>query len=181
MPHVIGIDPGQRGAIAVIEDGELIAMYSMPLHPCKHTKDGGVGPCRSCRKSINESLLLDLLLVHSIKTPPLAVIVERQMSRSGQKGQFAIVDHHGWLRGVVVGMGWTLDNPRPAAWQKGAWEYISEEDRNHATLGAKKKSIKAAQVLFPTHDFIPEGCRVPHDGRTDAACIARYGWLKYGR
>ena len=180
MSHVIGIDPGKSGGIAVIEDGVLTEVYSMPLLPCKHKsrRSGQAGPCSKCRKLINEPMLLDLLLLHG---NPLAVVLERQMTRSHQKGQFTIADHHGFIRGLATGMGWTLDNPRPQRWQEEAWLHLSERDQDHEQLGTKKKSIRAAGILYPYFDFTPEGCRTEHDGWTDAALIARYGWRKYGR
>ena len=43
----------------------------------------------------------------------------------------------------------------------------------------KARSIAFASRMFPDMELIPPRCRVPRDGRADAACLALYGATKF--
>ena len=59
----------------------------------------------------------------------------------------------------------------PKDWQKFV---ITDEDKV-GSKNTKETALKAAKRLFPEQNFIPEGCRVPHDGLVDSVLIAYYG------
>ena len=168
MSVSLGVDPGKSGAIVVLEDGRVEEQFCMPV---EEDEKG--------RRHINEVMLLDLFLLYQGNIN--AITIERQQMRSRQQGQFGVVDHHGWLRGVAAMLDCEVYNPRPQEWQT----IIEDAQLETRFLFAptadnpKARSIEAARHLIPDLDLTPGLKRVPFHGLADAALMALWGERRY--
>lgn len=155
MTNVIGIDPGKKGAIALIaEDHQLVVDYDSDEH-AKHTL----------------RLWLDLYDVE-------AVALEKVWSRAhdGRKATTTFMQHVGFLKGLLFAADAPVEEVLPQKWQS---HMLMELKRLRAPVAHKNKpSLDAAPLLYPALDFKgPRGGL--KDGRADAVMIAH--WAKHGR
>lgn len=146
---VIGIDPGKKGGIAVLRDGELESVYPW------------------------DSDTLILTLAHQ---KPALVTVEKvhAMPNQGVTSMFHFGQSFGEIIGICNAMnyyeGWeNLMLVPPQTWKR-ACGLIG---------GSKSDSIRLAMELYPETDFkATRRARGPADGLCEAALIARYGYQK---
>jgi hypothetical protein len=158
---IVGIDPGKKGAIAVLrEDGSLLDLYDMPL-----TEKGKRGV-------VDARQLIDMLRGRSG-----TVVIEKvgYVPGDGGLGAFSFGEAAGVARGVVEALGFDLVMPRPQEWRK--WHGL--------TGAADHLVVRAAIDLYPEADVYTgfkkkDGTPNIKDGRTDALLIARYGLSKNG-
>lgn len=151
--NVLGIDPGQKGGLAVVGSRGAYAV-KMPM----------------VDKEIDIPLVRDFILAHY----PRTVVVEEQRyfpkqgRRQGGVSTFTTGRNYGELLGCIK----TLDLPLmvvpPKRWQKALFGDTDD---------TKAASIAYVRRLYPDVDLVPQGCRVAHDGMADALCLATYGTL----
>lgn len=147
---VIGIDPGKKGGIAVLRDGELIGAY--PWHPAR------------------------LTTVLRCPVRPSLVVVEKVHAMPGQgvTSMFHFGQNFGEIIGICYAMNFSegignLMLASPQTWKR-ACGLIG---------GSKGDSIRLAMELYPGTDFkATQSARGPADGLCEAALIARYGYQK---
>ena len=147
-PTVIGIDPGQTGAVAILHGttGALIAVEDMPV----------------IDKRINAAALGDLL------DPEVdaMVVVEavHAMPKQGVSSSFNFGHSLGVIHGVIGALALPQCNVTPQEWKK-----------HHRLIGtAKGASRQRATELYPAHASL--FARVKDDGRAEAVLIARW-WI----
>lgn len=148
----VGIDPGQTGGIAVLDHNKnLLKFWNMPF-------DSDTG-------YIGYDWITQLVRLEQYR--PLSGIkiwVERNQGLPGNSWDRAF--KFGYATGQIIGMlrvrGFELNQVRPLTWRD-------------AVLGktARKKGKKPA-ILYVLKNY---DLAVPHDGISDAICIAEYGWL----
>lgn len=158
---IVGIDPGKKGAIAVLgEDGSLLDLYDMPLTATG--KEGRV----DARK-------LAGMLAGRCGT----AVIEKvgYVPGDGGLGAFSFGESAGAARGVVEALGFETILVRPQEWR-----------RLHGLKGADKRVVgRLAIELYPAA-LVTTGRKNKageigiKDGRTDALLIARYGLSKNG-
>ncbi len=152
MRVILGIDPGARGAIAVLgEEGTLIGLHDMPAIKIK------VG--KTIRERFSSHGFRDL-----IKSIPhiKMVVIERVggMKSDGGSAAFTFGYACGGVEGVLV----TLDIPiafiTPQRWKK------------HYSLSSDKGTARMiAMQIWPNQ--AASFARVKDDGRAEAALIAQ--------
>ncbi|MGG2396335.1 hypothetical protein ACJRW5_05200 [Pseudomonas sp. SH1-B] len=153
---IVGIDPGKKGAVAVLrDDGSLLDLYDMPL-----TEKGKRGVVDARR-------LIDML-----RGRCGTVVIEKvgYVPGDGGLGAFSFGEAAGVARGVVEALGFELVMPRPQEWRK--WHGL--------TGAADDVVISFARELYPEANVFTGGKKKDgtpgiKDGRTDALLIARYG------
>ena len=152
----IGIDPGQSGGIALIQDGKEPVVYPMPLI---------------------EKTELDIVKIFDIITqePNCHIVIEDVHSIFGSSA------NSNWSFGFGCGQLFAMlklsslpfTRVSPKTWQKEMWQGVVKQDDNKAT------SLLAATRLFPNVDFrATERSKVAHDGIVDALLIAEYARRK---
>lgn len=68
----------------------------------------------------------------------------------------------------------------PKVWQKDIWRDEDVVLNSKGGKDTKATSLKAAERLWPGHDFTRSArATKPHDGLVDAALIALYGYITY--
>lgn len=153
VKYYLGIDPGLRGGLAFLPEVGGIELYPMPTIADKDY-------------DIQE---IKRLLVHF---KPILAVLEQQIALPGQGLSSTLQTGKGF--GILLGLLAGLEVPHQVIaakyWQGKIFTGIK------ANLDTKAKSEIAAKRLFPSADFRKsDRARVPHDGLTDAACIAEAG------
>ncbi len=148
---IIGIDPGQKGAIAILYENENFHIEDMPL--------------------INKELDIHIfkkLIIHYLKKTTIGLETIHAMPGQGVVSMFNMGRHYGELIGCIKILS-TINNIKllnitPQKWRK------------HFNLPkGKESSINKCCELFPEHKnlfFGPKGGK--KDGRADALLIAKY-------
>lgn len=157
---VIGIDPGQRGAIALMRhDGQLIEMSLMP----------------KCAADIRVYLReLKERAYDWDRGVPAKVIIEQPFAVRGHAACAALSQgtHYGELRGILVCLDFDWLAVLPRKWQSVVYKGLQLSGT------AKEKALQASGIFFQSVSFVAPGARKgtkPHDGLVDAALIAEYG------
>jgi crossover junction endodeoxyribonuclease RuvC len=149
----IGIDPGQRGAICVLnQDGAVTTLMDLP-----NTAQGIV---KVLREATQEAQGLTMY------AQDVAVCVERVGSRptDGLRGLATFMNGAGIIEGACTALGFTVGLPWPQTWK-----------RAFGLVGRRKEgSMKAAQGLAPDVTFRR------HD-EAEAYLLARFAYLQGGR
>ncbi len=153
--RVLGIDPGASGALAVVEDGQLVALVDMPTLTVKR----GTREVREVNAPALAHAILDLG-PGSID----AALLEKVGAMPGQgvSSMFAFGRAVGVIEGVLGGLLIPYSTVPPQEWQ-----------RAMRVRGGKDGARERAMRLFPAR--AAEFARKKDDGRADAALIASYG------
>lgn len=145
----IGIDPGNTGAIAVIDDtNSVVELHDMPLM------------ANGKKQQVNPAALTEMLAPWR----GYAVVrVERVSAMPGQgvSSMFNFGMGFGVIQGVVAALGIPIELVTPQSWKKKA-NLIGKDKDNARTL---------AQQLYPGASL----ARKKDIGRADAILIARFG------
>ena len=158
---IVGIDPGARGAIAILE-GDSLKVFDL----------------KSCTRPTGTFNSLDTLLFWNIvyfhiPKDDVAIFCEESllMPGNGIKTARPIYDSRGTMRAVLELHGCKINYVDPKDWK-----------RKLGLLKADKKaSVEKAIEAFPDHKALFtkqwHGGTVLLDGRAEAALIALYGSL----
>ena len=151
MRAIIGIDPGQKGAICVY--GETIVLLPMSA---------------SCHE------LCEILRLYN--SPNVHVFVEKAqaMPKNGAVGMFRYGQGFGEILGALIALRMTHTLVQPRTWTK-----VMHQGTRAET--PKSRSLEAAWRLFPDVDFMRSArCKNPDEGFIDALLIAEYGRRSLG-
>lgn len=147
---IVGIDPGQTGAIAALDpDGSYISVVDMPVL--------GGEPSADDVASLLEAIANPTDLFVGLEEP-FAV------RNKGAQGLLTQGIGYGILLGVVGSMRLKHERIKPAAWKR---ELGLPMGKDISYSQKKKNSIAHAKRLWPELDF-----RVKDDGRAEALLIA---------
>lgn len=159
MSAIIGIDPGQTGAIAAISADRqvLLAVHDMPVLTTGKTK------------RINAVAICDILREIHCEHGGIACVVIEQVNampgggqrKMGASSAFTFGRGLGCLEGVVAAMLYRLHYARPATWKAAAGLAGKEKDQ------ARTRALD----LYPSADIH----RKRDIGRADAILIAHFG------
>lgn len=151
--RILGIDPGASGALAVVEDGELVELIDMPV---MHVKRGS----REVREVNANWLGLALAQLQPID----AALLEQVGAMPGQgvSSMFAFGRAVGVVEGVLGALQIPYRKVPPQEWQ-----------RAMRVRGGKDGARERAMRLYPNR--AAEFVRKKDDGRADASLIAGYG------
>lgn len=146
---IIGIDPGNTGAIAIMDaDGRLHEVHDMPLM------------ANGKKQQLNASEIRKIIDIYD----PIGteVVIEKVSAMPGQgtASMFNFGMGFGVLQGVSMGLGFATHLVTPQAWKK-HFTLIGKDKDNARTL---------AQQLYPDASL----GRKKDIGRADAILIARF-------
>lgn len=148
---VIGIDPGQKGGIARLANGQAPQGIVMP--------------------DIISVISFLSLEANVTAYDKIHIFIEKAqcMPKQGITSAFNYGVHYGELLGIVRCLGLPYTEVRPATWSRVM----------HAGTGAsttKQRSIEACKKLFPGINLkATERCKKDHDGMAEALLVAEYG------
>ena len=147
MRVVAGIDPGTKGALVILADGEVEQIWRLT-------------------NATPADVIAVIDEVQATYGTPAVCAVEDIRVHAGLPGGKAQLYRQGHNRGVLVGcvaaVRWPVVEVLPRAWQS---TYLG-------VTADKATHIAAAQRLWPSRTWLKS-----HDGDADAALIARWAWL----
>jgi hypothetical protein len=148
----LGIDPGTKGAVGILIDGEYFNVFDIP------TVAKGTG-----RLEINPSALAQLMKASINYDHDIEVALEKvsAMPGNGSSSMFSFGDSYGCCRSVIACLNLRMMLVSPAAWKK------------HFKLDREKEISRALAIrLFPTALLHLK----KHSDRAEALLMARYLW-----
>jgi len=152
MKYFFGIDPGQKGAIAVVTfDGEF-TIVDMPLMPDK--------------KAVDVKKLYSFVHYYMASSSCFLILEKAQpMPKQDVTGVFSYGLSYGKLLSTIEILEVPFQEVRPQKWKK---EFSLKSD--------KKQSVDAALKLFPkAKDLLITKRGALKDGRAEALLMAEYG------
>jgi crossover junction endodeoxyribonuclease RuvC len=154
--RTLGIDVGLNGAIALVQDGELIGVVDMPTVTLD--RNG------KAKRQVSVPELVEIIK----QFDPTEAYVEKVFAMAGQgvTSVFSFGRSLGVVEGVLTTLKIKTTLMTPQTWQKGL-----------GMTGGKDGSRARAMELFPEQMALFK--RVKDDGRSDAALIALWG-AKHG-
>jgi len=164
--HVIGIDPGLSGAIAMVGPRGLANMADIPIMPRATTG-------ATVKNQVNAAALAALLREwhHDLDRNEMHVVIEKvsampsfskgERKPQGSASTFSLGLTAGIIEGVVVALGFSHEIVAPSTWKK-AMKLTSSKNETRA----------AAQRLYPGAPLT----RVKDHNRAEAIMLARYGY-----
>lgn len=157
MPYVVGIDPGQDGAIAVLDRlGNLQTIHDMPI------VDGQVSP----------ALLSDLFKELVDESLAVTAVIEQvhSMPRQGVASSFKFGKSYGIVLGALAGLHVRTEHVTPARWKR-AMRLSAEKDQarrraierwpGHAEMFKRKKDADRAEAALLALWFIEQKAERP--------------------
>lgn len=157
-PVYFGIDPGKKGAVAVLDPGgDVLGLYPMPMI------DTTMGKGRP-------QYDVPRLFSRMIRQGTGKVLIERLGPMPASMGGAAANYQRGYAMGMLQAICTALKLPwdlvSPSVWQRVFWKTKGD---------TKQQSILTAERLFPQADLLPtERSKKPNDGMSDALLIAEY-------
>lgn len=154
---VVGIDPGQEGAIVLLETGEAPRAWRLPHEPSPAGK-GRIVDVAALRDLLPSASRVALVALEAPQSPRAA---GRQIG-----GGAALAVGLGWgrLSALLDLAGYPWQAVPAATWHR---EIVGRGEGD-----AKARAAAAIRRLLPALDLVSEGCRRPHAGIIDAAGIA---------
>ena len=148
----VGIDPGKKGGIAMVDDNGIYQMVVMP-------------------ENVTE-------LRKVLRTVPVVctVFIEKVHAMPGQGvvSMFNFGKGYGEVLASVELLGFNITLVPPQKWQKAVFTESSKG------LPPKERALITATKLYPEQDWLATSrSKVPHSGLIDAALIATYGRRRY--
>jgi len=154
--RIIGVDPGNKGALALIDENGKVILYDMPTYTTEGAGKTKIG-------NIKKHTVLDEPELRDILNDDIDhVFIEKAQSMPGQgaAGTFNYAVSYGVIRGICVGLQIPYTLVHPATWKR---KMMKDMDKS------KHASIVRANQLFPKADIGKK------DGRAEALLIAVYG------
>ncbi len=162
----IGIDNGKDGAVVVIDEtGRVLEKHVAPVIG-DGKREYDVSAMVRILKPYEHSLVGGLTFSDGAFCWLEAA---QAMPKQGVSSTFSIGLGYGLWQGILTALGIPFATVRPRIWQDQMFRGINHDD-------TKKASALIASRLSPDTDWrASDRCKIPHDGLTDAYCIAEYG------
>lgn len=150
--NIIAIDPGQKGGIAIHQNGTTTAQ-----------------PMLLAGKAIDLPAIAELVR----STDPALAVIEKVASMPGQgvASTFTFGMGYGQIQGLLAGLGIPFELVTPQAWKKLILAGTPKD---------KDAAIAYCRRAFPDVPLVMPRCRNPHDGIADSLCLLNYGLRSFG-
>lgn len=163
---ICGIDNGLDGGAVLLDDrGKVTFRVVTPV----------IGRKADGRRQYDIPAMVETIKVfRDLAGAGLTAFLERAQAMPGQgvTSMFSTGFGFGVWQGVLTAMGVTFEVVRPQEWQGVVFSGV------RAATTKRASAIVAARLSPATDWRRTEKCEVPHDGLTDAFCIAEYGRRK---
>lgn len=164
MKIIVGIDNGLDGAIvALTPEGKVAFGEVMPT-----LAGDGTG-----RRAYNLTEMASIL--RGLEIDHVYIEKAQPFPKNGSIGNFSTGQAFGIWLGILTALRLPYTVVRPQEWQKAMFVGLPKGN-------TKQSSAVVASRLAPEHDWRGTSkSRTPHDGKTDAFCIAEWGRIHASR
>jgi hypothetical protein len=171
----IGIDPGKDGGIVVLgSSGAIIRSFRMPVIQANGKREYDMIGLRDQIKSLDAYDRVHVVAAVEFSQPMPSRAkgrgVESEARSMGAKSAYSQGMGQGLVFGLMVGLGIKTIRVTPQQWHR----WIAENGAGAVYPEPKIRAREYASMRWGLDQFIPKGCRVPHQGLIDAACIAAW-------
>ena len=151
---IIGIDPGLSGAIAILENKNVLKLFDMPV----------MAEGKKNKKQLNSAQLVNIIKKNINKSDDMAVVVEQVNAMPGQgvTSMFNFGQTFGAIKGVCAALNLPIFFVRPSKWKK-YFELI-----NSSKDSSRTKVIE----MYPS--LSSQLSKKKDVNKSDAILIARY-------
>lgn len=179
----IGIDPGQKGAISVLADGQFLEVHSMPLEAKRTGSQIDCSALVILATGIKQRYCTGY---HGV-TPRVIMIALEQASANPMQGvssMFSFGDAFGCARFFAALIGEPMVLVHPAKWKRAMGmtkpvskkhrkgTKVSRAEKNKRYKEAKQFAITKAKRLFPAaREHLSQS---KDEGRAESLLLARY-------
>jgi hypothetical protein len=171
MKTYIGIDPGLRGGIAILD--KEIKVYPMPF----------------INNELDIFVFKDILLSTRLGVYTTQIFLEdvHAIFGASAKSTFNFGYICGQINTICCQTGCMVQLVQPKVWQKEVWinedivanptgKFYKKSKLPITKIDTKKTSYNAVKRIFPNVAIpMTPKSKVPHDGIVDALCIVEYG------
>lgn len=160
MPVILGIDPGNSGALAFLDtDNNTVRIVDMPTFEFETTKKRVTIDPYGIVAEMQQYDIAHIYLEEVYSSPQMGVV-----------SSFNFGEGKGKILGIAAALGVPLTSVKPARWKK-----------DMKVPADKRASVQRASMLFPGAAPAFKGPRGGvFDGRAEAALLALYGALELG-
>lgn len=162
MSVICGIDPGFKGGIAIFDNDIPIFCCVMPILEIKK-KTGKI------KKRIDAKEVCKILKLYKVEM----IITEQVHAFKGQGGvgNFSFGQNFGTLLGIFDALDIPYEEVSPIRWKKTLFGENNTEGKN--------PGIELCQQKYPQINLLATPrSKIPHDGKSDALCLATYYLIK---
>ena len=151
---IIGIDPGLSGAIAVVQNNKVLAIYDMPV----------MAEGKKNKKQLNSAQLVNIIRENTENEDEIAVVVEQVNAMPGQgvTSMFNFGQTFGAIKGICAALKLPIFFVRPSKWKK-HFELINS---------SKDSSRTKAIEMYPS--LANQLSKKKDVNKSDAILIARF-------
>ena len=152
---IIGIDPGLSGAIAILENNQVINIFEIPV----------MSEGKKNKRQLNSALLVSLLRENINNSEEVAVVVEQVNAMPGQgvTSMFNFGQTFGAIKGICAALDLPIFFVRPSKWKK-HFELINSSKDSSRTKAiemypklsnqlAKKKDVNKSDAILIARFF----------------------------
>ena len=147
----IGVDPGQRGGYAIIDESKIVYSTNVRAFPWD-----------------DEMFMCEMRGIKNLAdSAKIVAAVEKVGAMPGQgvTSMFHFGKSAGYIEGVLTALGIPYQLVPPVKWKR-AFSLVGKD---------KKASIETCRKLFPELDLKrAERCRTDSDGKAEATLLAEY-------
>ena len=154
--HIVGIDPGKTGAIAVVNE-RICAVVDTPVFGT-----------RSRPGDLNPDGMISVL--RSMEPHHVFIEIQQAMPKQGVSSTFQTGFGYGLWVGLITGLGVPWTAVRANTWKGAMLKGLDKTDKNASRVVASR--------LFP--QLAADLSRVSDHGRAEALLIAAYGQREMG-
>lgn len=183
-PLYLGVDPGKRGGVCLLDAaGQIVLLRPMPtcLKPegARAAKRGD-----AANSEVDVATLADWLRPHYHAI--VAVQVEEASMRRGQSSRDNASTHQGYgrLTGALDALGLRVLVVRSTDWKLAmgvSRKKLPGASKSRHTARLKAVALARAAELWPEQSWLrTPGCTKPHDGLAEAALIAEHLRRQHG-
>lgn len=156
-PLVLGVDPGIKGAMAILYPDGKVTAIDMPV------VDGVVDVERCC--SVLRSVAPTFVVMEQVWAMPSRPDAAGKRRGMGAATSFTFGRSYGRMEGAIIACGFKIHLVTPQKWKK---FFGLDADKERARMLALR--------MWPSGQF----GRKADQGRAEAALIARYGAQNFG-
>ncbi len=151
---VVGIDPGLSGAIAVLKEKKVLALFDMPV----------MSEGKKNKNQLNSAQLVNILKENIKDGEDIAVVVEQVNAMPGQgvTSMFNFGQTFGAIKGVCAALNLPIFFVRPSKWKK------------HFELINSSKDASRTKVIEMYPSLSNQLARKKDVNKSDAILIARF-------
>ena len=151
---IIGIDPGLSGAIAILKERKVLAIFDMPV----------MSEGKKNKRQLNSAQLVNIIKESTANDEDISVVVEQVNAMPGQgvTSMFNFGQTFGAIKGVCAALDLPIFFVRPSKWKK------------HFELINSSKDASRTKVIEMYPSLANQLTKKKDVNKSDAILIARF-------